>query len=236
MDITNIFHNIFLSLLAGMLPALLWLWFWLHEDRLHPEPWQMLLFSFVGGMVAVLIAIPLEEVVYHAPVSAVSIVIGWAAIEEILKFLAAYYIALRTSVNDEPVDTVIYLITAALGFAALENTLFLYPSIASGSAVVALFTANLRFIGATLLHLAASSSIGVALALSFYKPKSTRRKALFLGLAVAILLHSLFNLFIIQGTSSGVLITFSVVWLALIVLILLIEKIKRVKNGIIKIN
>ena len=43
----------FLALTFGILPALLWLWFWLHEDRLHPEPRKTIMFMFLSRNVIV---------------------------------------------------------------------------------------------------------------------------------------------------------------------------------------
>jgi len=34
-------------LLGGIVPTLLWLWFWRREDRLHPEPRRLILLAFV---------------------------------------------------------------------------------------------------------------------------------------------------------------------------------------------
>src|SRR3989344_6540894 len=90
----------------------------------------------------------------------------------------------------------IYMLTAALGFAALENTLFLIAPLANGDITKSLLTGNLRFIGATLLHIAASSIIGAFAAFFFYKSKKIKDAAIFIGLIVAIILHAAFNLII----------------------------------------
>ncbi|OYV27065.1 MAG: hypothetical protein B7W98_02600, partial [Parcubacteria group bacterium 20-58-5] len=77
-------------------------------------------------MLAVPLALPLEQYVEHAPrLSGFSILVGWATIEEVLKYLAAAVFILWRSAVDEAPDYVIYMITVALGFAAAENMLFL---------------------------------------------------------------------------------------------------------------
>src|SRR4051812_8670442 len=98
----NIFETIGLSLGAGILPALIWLWFWLHEDRKHPEPLSRVVLAFLGGMGAVILAIPLEQGVIHDLNSTHQLITVWAAIEELLKFGMVYFIALRSRSNDEP--------------------------------------------------------------------------------------------------------------------------------------
>ncbi|KKR45403.1 MAG: hypothetical protein UT81_C0014G0020 [Parcubacteria group bacterium GW2011_GWA2_40_14] len=52
-----------LAFLLGLVPALFWLWFWLKED-IHPEPLKMITLSFLGGMLAVLFVLPLEQLIY----------------------------------------------------------------------------------------------------------------------------------------------------------------------------
>ena len=46
---------------------------------------------------------------------------GLALIEEIIKFVASHFAARRSPAFSEPVDAMIYMIVAALGFATLEN-------------------------------------------------------------------------------------------------------------------
>jgi len=58
------------SLLGGIVPALFWLWFWIREDRLRPEPKSALLSAFIGGIIAVLLALFFELVIYYLLVDA----------------------------------------------------------------------------------------------------------------------------------------------------------------------
>ena len=116
------------ALVAGILPALLWLWFWLKEDNLNPEPRLLIILSFLGGMLTVALVLPLQKLTLNLLDGSTLPYVNelrytiWAGIEEIVKLLVVYFIALRSKFLDEPVDAMIYLITAALGFAAMENT------------------------------------------------------------------------------------------------------------------
>jgi RsiW-degrading membrane proteinase PrsW (M82 family) len=118
------------------------------------------------------------------------------------------------------------MITMALGFAALENALFIFNPIVSGDFVNGAITGSFRFLGSTLLHVLASGSIGVFIALSFYK--TNFQKLLFgtLGLFVAIVLHALFNFFIMDASGETILGVFLFVWMGIIILFLLFEKVK----------
>ena len=50
-DIANTPAYLAYAAIGGMLPALFWLWFWLQEDKLHPEPRSRIMLAFLGGMV-----------------------------------------------------------------------------------------------------------------------------------------------------------------------------------------
>src|SRR3989344_7863066 len=117
---------IVIAFLGGVLPALLWLFFWLMEGRCEPEPKRYIVFAFLAGMLAVPLVLPIERAAMQY-VSGTLLLVAWAAVEEIFKFAAAYFTALRSRVFDEPLDAVIYLVTEALAFAAFENMLFLLP-------------------------------------------------------------------------------------------------------------
>jgi RsiW-degrading membrane proteinase PrsW (M82 family) len=152
---------------------------------------------------------------------------AWAAIEEVFKFGAAYLAALRWSVFDEPLDAVIYMVTAALGFAALENTLFILNPLESGNILQTIMTGNLRFIGATLLHTLSSATVGVAIALAFYRSASVRRLAALGGLILAIVLHTIFNLSILGKDGGSIFWIFLFLWLGIIGTLLLVERVKQ---------
>lgn len=180
-----------LAFLGGVVPSFVWLFFWLLEDRCQPEPKRYIFFAFVAGMIGVLIALPAEKYVAGYFSSGFALFLAWAIIEELLKFGAAYFVALRFAVYDEPLDAVIYMVTAALGFSALENALFLWTPLQQGDLLRGLVTEDLRFMGATLLHTLASATIGISLALSFYMPAATRKVSAFVGVILAITLHTL---------------------------------------------
>jgi RsiW-degrading membrane proteinase PrsW (M82 family) len=145
----------------------------------------------------------------------------------LFKFGAAYVTGLRSWVFDEPLDAVIYLVTAALGFSSIENGLFLWGALAHGDWLHTILTGDLRFIGATLLHTLSSSTIGVALALSFYKSASMRRLYALCGVILAIALHTLFNFFILGQGGSTTFIVFTFIWCGIIAVLLLVERVKQ---------
>ena len=217
------------AFLAGVLPSMIWLWFWLREDN-HPEPKWLILITFLGGFLAVIASIFGEKFVGSFNFSENIKYTLWAGVEELAKFIAVGVIALNSDYNDEPIDAMIYCITVALGFAALENAFFLFQPILGGNYLQGIVTGNLRFIGATLVHVVSSASIGFALGYVFYKKYWVKVIALIFGLVTAIALHSAFNLSIINGTMSDTLRAFAWIWGAVVLLIVLFEEVKVVEQ------
>jgi protease PrsW len=221
--------GLLIAFLGGVCPALVWLLFWLMEDRCEPEPKRYIFYSFAAGMVAVGPALFLEWMVKEYA-TGLGLLFFWAATEEVLKFGAAYFAALRLTTFDEPLDAVIYMVTAALGFSALENALFLWTPVAQGDLMRIIITEDLRFMGATLLHSLASVTVGLALAVSFYKRASLRRLYAVVGLILAIALHTVFNFFILDEGNSSTLWIFVCIWLGVIATLLIVERIKQPKD------
>ncbi|MDO8590336.1 MAG: PrsW family glutamic-type intramembrane protease [bacterium] len=217
------------ALAGGVLPALVWLAFWLREDYRHPEPRGLILKTFLLGMGAVILVLPFQKVVdTWFPGMALPAILLWVILEEAFKFTAAFFGGLRTLEDNEPIDPIIYMITAALGFVALENTLFILGPLIGEEVTKSVITGNLRFIGASLVHVISSGIIGVSLALSFYKPKRERIIFTVLAIVLAIAFHAGFNLVIVHWNNAGTMLAFGSVWIGAILLLLAFEKVKTI--------
>ncbi len=216
-----------LAFSLGLLPAVFWLWFWLKEDR-HPESAKMITLSFVGGMLAVVLVLPFQQFVgnYISGENQLAFFL-WATLEEVFKLGIVYLIALRTVENDEPVDSIIYMIVTALGFVALENTFFLTDLVQAGDFFGVFLTDNLRFVGSSLLHTISSGTIGIFMALSFYQDKYKKILYTVFGLLLAITLHTLFNIYIMRSSDNGTILIFGAVWISVVILLLAFEKVKK---------
>lgn len=217
---------ILIAFFGGLLPALFWLWFWLREDRKSPEPKRLIAIAFIAGMLIVPPVLYLQRFALER-FDDVMRVFVWVTIEEILKYSAALIVVLWNKAVDEPIDIIIYMISIALGFSALENALFIFTPLENGQYAESLLTGNFRFLGATLLHVLASGIVGAAMALAFYKKKTVRILVATCGLFAAIVLHALFNSFIIDSSSGETILTvFLFVWVGIIGLLIIFEKVK----------
>lgn len=236
------FQLIMFALLGGVLPAIFWLVFWLREDRAHPEPKKIIVETFMAGMSCVIIVWPLqhiaEQLISFANEITLGIWIAWAAIEEIVKWGVCYFVALRRKEDDEPIDAVIYMIILALGFTALENTLYILSPLIGNDVLGAYMSGGSRFIGASLLHVLSSAIVGIFIAFSFYKPGIHMKINTLMGLFLATIVHTLFNISMLPISEGGLienpnggttLLFFSLVWMGIIGIIVVLEKIKTLE-------
>lgn len=241
---TTIYYAVLIIL--GFLPSAIWLWYYLRKDC-HPEPKYLILKTFLMGI----ILSPLVVQAGYLTISALSFFshhklstdllqdsrfLLWAAfLEEFVKYYAVKLTALRSPEFDEPVDAMIYMITAGLGFAAIENVLYLSRTIQEGILMNATIGMHiqaavsvwlLRFAGATLLHTLSTALFGYFLALSWFYYHH-RKKLIFIGLALATMFHFVFNMIVSEPhLLSQLYSTFLLIVMAFLISVLF-DKIKE---------
>ena len=224
-------------LLLTFLPPLIWLIFYLRQDR-HPEPKRLILITFLGGMASAVAALAAEcgflfALTKNSCQSGVSaganillLFAGISLIEEYAKYLAVKFLILKKKDFDEPIDGMIYLMTSAMGFAALENVLFLFPlfhqSVYAGLAV----TAN-RFLGANFLHALSSGIVGFFLARAYFSPH--RHHFVALGIIIATVLHTAFNYLILtrEDVPQGLLYVILLLSIMAVIVFIEFERLRR---------
>ncbi len=218
-------------IVIGLIPSFSWLVFYLREDFKHPEPKKLITLAFIlGGLVtfAVLpVQIWLNKLLPNLGIEGYSLIsfLVLGAVEEIFKFLAVYLFIHKLKAFDEPLDAMIYMITAALGFAAVENIAALYQA-ADGTIfnIAVLQSLILRFVGATLLHTLTSGLLGYYWSLAFVRGwgkfilvHARENLPILRGFFIATVLHAIFNYLIITTGPTTVPIVF-VVFVAFFVL------------------
>ncbi|MCP3105051.1 PrsW family glutamic-type intramembrane protease [Myxococcus sp. K15C18031901] len=194
-------------LLAGsaIVPSLLLFWYIRSRDQ-RPEPAGVLLGTFLLGAAicipVVPVAMALEKLgqtwVMGTWSSALSqSFLGAAIPEELFKFLVLYRYAWRKPAFDEPVDGVVYGATASLGFATLENVLY----VSDGGLGVAFMRAITAVPGHAFMGVVMGAFVGRARR----RPAGQRFSLLAAGLGWAILLHGAYDLFLMTHTGYAVL-------------------------------
>lgn len=158
-------------------------------DKYDKEPlWRMILLSFFGGIVSVMVSSFLYAFV-HPKYNLTDAILKIGTVEEFSK-LAALFILYKiiSQEFDEIVDGIIYVAAVALGFSVIENVF--YAQHASFPLTV-LFK---RFLFATVGHISFSVYMGIA----FYIHKKVRKNysGLFLSFILATLAHGLYDGFL----------------------------------------
>ena len=180
-----------LSALLGFILSSVWLVFFLLEDKEKPEPKTAITKTFILGILSALAAVGIEKLFsVAAPLFGIAeysvLSIGAnALIEELVKFLTVFIFVSHSRYFDEPIDRMVYMITAALGFAVAENFFFL---INASTPEELIGISILRFIGATLMHSLSSGILG-----NFWA-----KEKIFSGIAFATVIHVIFNLLVLN--------------------------------------
>lgn len=198
----------FLIITLSLVPNFIWLKFYLKQDP-HPEPKRLIMAAFFLGGLSTVLALAGGTAILHladffSTQSQAEIqnslwfmFVGVALIEELAKFLIAFLLLRRNQNFDEPIDAMIYLAVIALGFAFVENIVYLASIFSQfkGELSQVVYFVALRFIGANFLHTLSSGLLGYFWALGVVKEKFWTY--IFFGLILASLVHGSFNAVIV---------------------------------------
>jgi RsiW-degrading membrane proteinase PrsW (M82 family) len=215
------------ALVIGVIPSIIWLFFWLQEDTEDGEPKKLIFATFLIGMIGVLLVLPFQKIAVSQITDSKTLIIALASIEEVMKCFLVFILIRPTRQINKPLDYAIYLIIVGLGFAALENTLYILKPLLVKDTNLVFLTGNLRFMGSTLLHATSSGIVGMAIGLVFFQNRFMKLVNAFLGLMLSIFLHSSFNFFIMKGESKSTLQIFIFLWVVTVLTILVFEKLRR---------
>ncbi|HZF39404.1 MAG TPA: PrsW family glutamic-type intramembrane protease [Blastocatellia bacterium] len=197
---------IFVTLLS-LTPCALWLWYFSSRSPYKRPAWRVLGLTAALGALATYPALRLNLIGQSlfidffgrtrlSHVLVLFFVIG--PIEELLKFLVVYFYAYRRKEFDEPLDGVIFSATAALGFAAIENVIYL----ARNDPTLVLLRGPLSNPG----HALFSALWGLSLSKAKAAPNMLRARAPVVarGFLMASLLHALFDLLLLAAAEINV--------------------------------
>ena len=205
--------NNYIILLIALLPVVILVYYIYHKDKKSPEPTGQLVKAFLWGILSVplslCISIPLGLIGVY-PTEATSILgsissafFGAAIPEEIAKFIMLWLLLRMNPYFDEKMDGIVYAVCVSLGFAALENIMYLFTNADSYLSV-----GIARAIFAVPGHFCFGILMGYYYSLAKFYPKTpTKNKALIL--VAPIIVHGLYDsiLFIINviPAISGIL-------------------------------
>ena len=197
-------------ILIGFAPGLYWLWYFYKRDELEPEPRKMIIAAYLTGILATFVVIGIQ--IPFKIDQFTRIIVAAPILEELSKFLMVWIFFYRNKNFNEPMDGIVYSAAVALGFASLENAMYLVQAYTQAPTVLS-NTLLIRAFLSVPAHALFSSFWGYALAK--YKFGSDKKIIIiFVGLLLSMLMHSLFNfLCVVQIFSSfGLLVLVAVMW------------------------
>jgi protease PrsW len=173
------------------------------KDKHEREPLVLLMISFIYGIFSTLItlslSIPLEILV---TVSADDLVGQFyaaffkvALVEEFSKFIFVRFILFPNKNFNEPFDGIVYAVMVSMGFATLENMIYVYR-FGFETGILRMFTA-----------VPAHATFGVMMGYFLGRAKFTHQRQLYLSfvaLFVATLFHGAYDYFWFIGQITGV--------------------------------
>lgn len=200
----DILLGIAFSLLAGLLPTAVYVWFVWWLDRHEKEPWWMLVAVFLWGFIAAPILSIIVSLILDVPISflgdglayeLVGASIVAPVVEETAKALGVFFIFLffRREI-DSILDGIIYGAMAGLGFAFIENVFYFIGALEEGGWGDWAFLVFLRAVLFGLNHAFFTGITGAGIAfMRLGRRRSMRYFAPIVGLTLAIFFHSIHN-------------------------------------------
>lgn len=191
--------NIFAVILIALSPCVFWLWVIYLGDRCKPRQKRLMVRNFLLGLVVAAPVALIESSLYPGSVQQ-TLSIGTAfyvaflvagVTEETAKFLVVRLGVYNSVSFNQPEDGLIYAASAALGFASLEN--IIYVTNFGFQAIL------IRGLFSNLAHVLFSAMWGYPLALT--KLGIIKNKFVtYGGLAAAIIAHGIFDFLFFTGT------------------------------------
>ena len=207
---------VLILLLVALAPGFFLLWYFWHRDRYEPEPKKKIILTFFLGAVmvipAILIEVLLERGVNALAVGVLNILlvsfIVVAPTEELLKFFVVKKWVYNSVEFDEVMDGIVYMVSASLGFATLENIFYVFQH-GVGTGVIRAFLAVPG-------HAFYAAVMGYYLGLAKFAP-CKRGRLILIGIVLAIFFHGLYDFLLFTKTALAVLVIPLIIALGFIV-------------------
>ncbi|MCP4154860.1 MAG: PrsW family intramembrane metalloprotease, partial [bacterium] len=198
--------NIIFLLILALVPGVALIYYILYMDRNEKEPLGLVVLTMVFGALSVVPAAIVEVALRSLPIygggklsqALVTSFIQIAWVEELAKLGVVLLFVWNKKEFNEENDGIVYVGASALGFAMLENVLYVLS--------LGVSTGILRAITSVPLHCFTGVFMGYYVGLAkVSKNKDFRRKSIFKGFLIAYLIHAIYDTFALSGTYLGLL-------------------------------
>jgi len=188
--------NLVISLLFAIVPAIAIVIYFYRKDKARPEPKGIIIRIFLLALFSTIPAIFIELGIdalgrhlnpYRILYPVFKAFITAALVEESIKLFIVRKYAFKKKCFDEVMDGIVYTVVAGMGFACMENVLYV---LGSGMTV-----AVLRAFTSIPMHASASVIMGYYIGLAKFSGSGTeRRKLLLKGFLLAVFFHAIYDL------------------------------------------
>lgn len=179
--------------------------YWIYrQDRYEKEPINLLFKAFVVGCASTIPAMLLQiqfqdwedaDSLWATAIFAFAVV---GLTEELSKFLLLRFFIYPHDEFNEPMDGIVYAVMVSMGFATVENLIYVFDNGGNGS----IGTAIGRAFTAVPAHAAFAILMGSYLGLAKFVPER-RNIYMLTGLVLAIFFHGLYDFFLLQQVYQG---------------------------------
>ena len=216
-------------LLVTILPSILIVSFFVYSDRFKEPRGEIIKVFFYG----IIITIPayflntyIGEFFYNntkVSEGLISSFLTAAPVEEGLKLMILYYFVYKMKDFNEPMDGIVYGVTASLGFATLENIYYVY-FLVDYFETTSMALAVLRSFSAVPAH----AVFGIFMGYFFMKYSFIKKgDNLFFAFIIPFVLHGCYNLF----TSSNFCISLALIFASWIIALRMFSRLKKTQKN-----
>jgi RsiW-degrading membrane proteinase PrsW (M82 family) len=192
-------------LLASLAPVFIILFYIYFRDKYEKEPLRMLVKALLAGVLVILPVIFVEQ--WLSALSPFSGKVGAAAwhafvvagtTEEVFKYLALYLLIWKSPSFNEKFDGIVYAVFVSLGFAAVENVMYVLEG--------GMQTAAIRALTAVPAHAIFGVTMGYYVGIA-HMYEELRKSYLQRAIFVPLLLHGIYD-FILMVEIGWLLVLF----------------------------
>jgi len=190
-----------IKLLAAVAPVLFLLFYIYVKDKKAPEPTEQLFKAFRYGVLSAIAVMVVMSSFgsFGEPntfFQCVKVSFLEAAIpEEFFKWLFLYILIWRSPQFDEYIDGIVYAVFVSMGFACLENVMYVLPGTMATAVSRALLSVPAHFLFAVIM--------GYYISLAKFHPEVHRTRYMALSLLLPMLAHGIFDTFAFWMDSLG---------------------------------
>lgn len=187
-------------IILAILPVAVLLWIVYRKDH-DPEPLRTVGFAFLWGCVSVVPAI-LGEWMVSFDNAFLDATLGVAIVEELVKLAVLMLYIWRHADFNDSFDAIVYSVTVSLGFATVENIMY----VVNGGLSVAILRALLSIPGHATFAIIMGYFFAKAKTHFYYQRKNKQYAYLALSLLIPTLIHGIYDFLVISCETNNSLV------------------------------